>query len=55
MSRVGDVSAELVAIIQAIIILLIASERFLYQMKKRKEEREALLNQARAGGPAATV
>lgn len=55
MSRVGDVSAELVAIIQAIIILLIASERFLYQMKKRKEEQEALLNQTAAGGPAATV
>lgn len=44
MSRVGDVSAELVSIIQAIIILLISSERFLYQMKKRKEEKEALLN-----------
>jgi simple sugar transport system permease protein len=44
MSRVGHVDSELVAIIQAIIILLIASERFLYRMKQRKEEREALLN-----------
>jgi simple sugar transport system permease protein len=45
MSRIGHVDAELVAIIQAIIILLMASERFMYQMKKRKEERDALLNQ----------
>ena len=44
MSRAGHVDSELVSIIQAIIILLIASERFMYQIKKRKEEREALLN-----------
>jgi simple sugar transport system permease protein len=44
MSRAGDVDSELVSIIQGIIILLIASERFLYQMRKRREEREALQN-----------
>ena len=46
MSRGGDVDSEIVSIIQGIIILLIASERFMYQMKKRKEEKEALQNQA---------
>ncbi len=46
MSRGGDVDSEIVSIIQGIMILLIASERFLYQMKKRKEEREALQNQS---------
>ena len=38
--------SEIVSIIQGIIIMLIASERFMYRMKKRKEEREALQNQA---------
>ena len=46
MSRGGDVDSEIVSIIQGIMILLIASERFLYNMKKRKEEKEALQNQA---------
>jgi len=46
MSRGGDVDSEIVSIIQGIIIILIASERFMYQMKKRKEEKEALQNQA---------
>lgn len=46
MSRGGDVDSEIVSIIQGIIIMLIASERFMYRMKKRKEEREALQNQA---------
>lgn len=46
MSRSGDVDSEIVSIIQGIMILLIASERFLYRMKKKKEEREALQNQA---------
>jgi simple sugar transport system permease protein len=50
MSRAGDVDAELVSIIQGIIIMLIASERFLYRMRKRKEEREALQQQIPAGG-----
>lgn len=45
MSRGGDVDADLVAIIQGITILLIGSERFLYALKKRREEAEALANQ----------
>lgn len=45
MSRGGDVDSEIVAIIQGIMIMLIASERFLYRMKQHKEEREALQNQ----------
>ena len=45
MSRESNVSNEIVAVIQAIIILLIASERFLYKFKKKKEESEALKNQ----------
>lgn len=44
MSRNGDVDMEIVAIIQAVIILLVASERFMYGIKKRKEEKEALQN-----------
>lgn len=44
MSRNAKVATELVAIIQGIIILLIASERFLYAVKKYSEEREALSN-----------
>ncbi len=46
MSRSGDVDVEIVAIIQGIIILLIASERFMYGIKKRRDEREALQNQS---------
>jgi simple sugar transport system permease protein len=42
MSRAGDVDVELVSIIQGIIIMLIASERFLYRMRQRREERQAL-------------
>ncbi len=45
MSRGGDVDSEIVSIIQGIMIMLIASERFLYQLKKHKEEKEALQNQ----------
>lgn len=45
MSRGGDVDAEIVAIIQGIIIILIASEKFLYGMKKRREEKDVMLNQ----------
>ncbi|MFA9376012.1 MAG: ABC transporter permease [Lachnotalea sp.] len=45
MSRAGFVDEDILSVIQAIIILLIASERFLYQLKKRKEEKEALENQ----------
>jgi simple sugar transport system permease protein len=45
MSRAGDVNVELVSIIQGIIIMLVASERFLYGMHKRREDREALARQ----------
>lgn len=52
MSRGGDVDSEIVSIIQGIMIMLIASERFMYKMKKNKEEREALQNQAVEAEPA---
>lgn len=42
MSRKTDVQNELVSIIQAIIILLITAERFLYVIKQRKESKLAL-------------
>ena len=45
-ARGGDVDSEIVSIVQEILIVLIASVRFMYQMKKRMEEREALQNQA---------
>lgn len=45
MSFQTNVSNELVSIIQAIIILLIASERFMYRIKKKREEAEALKNE----------
>lgn len=44
MSRSTDVDSEIVAIVQAVIILLIVAERLMYKMKKRKEEKEALEN-----------
>lgn len=44
MSRGSDVDSELIAIIQCVIILLVASERFMYKMKQKKEEKEALEN-----------
>lgn len=44
MSRSTDVDSEIVAIVQAIIILFIVAERLMYKFKKRKEEREALEN-----------
>lgn len=47
MSRAGFVDEEILSVIQAIIILLIASERFLYQLKKHREEKEALMNQTK--------
>jgi simple sugar transport system permease protein len=50
MSRAGDVDSELVSIIQGVIIMLIASERFLYRMRKRREEREALQSPASGEG-----
>jgi len=42
MSRTADVDTQIVAIIQAVIILLISAERFMYFLKRRKEEKEAL-------------
>lgn len=45
MSRAGDVDSEIVSIIQGIMIMLIASERFLYRLKQNREEKEALENQ----------
>lgn len=42
MSRHTNIDTEIVAIIQGIIILLVASERFLHGLKERKEQQEAL-------------
>lgn len=36
MSRLGDVPAEMVSIIQAVVILLISAERFLYGVEQRR-------------------
>lgn len=44
MARKTDVQNELVSIIQAIIILLITAERFLYIIKQRQESKLALEN-----------
>lgn len=43
MSRTADIDTQIVSIIQAVIILLISAERFMYFLKKRKEEKEALI------------
>lgn len=42
MSRSTNIDTEIVAIIQGIIILLVASERFLHGLKVRQEQKEAL-------------
>lgn len=42
MSRSTSIDTEIVAIIQGIIILLVASERFLHGLKVRQEQKEAL-------------
>lgn len=47
MSRNTGVDNQIVAIIQCILILLVASEKFLYFIKKRKQEKIALENQGR--------
>lgn len=44
MSRNSDVQNELVSIIQAVIILLITAERFLYVIKQHQESKNALEN-----------
>lgn len=43
MSRATDLDNEIVAFLQCIIILLVGSERFLSVIKKRKEQKAALL------------
>lgn len=45
MSRATHVDNGIVAIIQAVIIFLVSAERFMYNMKKKKEEKQALLAQ----------
>lgn len=45
MSRSTDVDNEIVAVIQAVIILFVSAERFMYNYKKKREEKEALLYQ----------
>ncbi|KUO52691.1 MAG: ABC transporter permease [Desulfitibacter sp. BRH_c19] len=45
MSRATHVDNSIVAIIQAVIILLVSAERFMYNLKKKKEEKQALLAQ----------
>lgn len=44
MAMNSDVDSTIITVIQSIIILLVSAERFLYAMKKRKEEKEALRN-----------
>ena len=42
MSRKSDVQNELVAIVQAVLILFITAERFLAVVKQRQESKKAL-------------
>ena len=44
MARNSDVDNTLISIIQGVIILLVSSERFLYGMKRRRDEKLALEN-----------
>lgn len=48
MSRKTDVDNEIIAIIQGVMILLVAAERFMYTVKKRNEEKQALENSEKA-------
>ena len=43
MSRATDLDNEIVAFLQCIVILLVGAERFLVVIKKRKEQKNALL------------
>lgn len=52
MSRMNDIPIELVSIVQAIIIMLVVAERFLYKMKHRKLV-EAAHRELAQGGAAA--
>lgn len=45
MSRATHVDSGLVSLIQAVIIFLVAAERFMYGLKKKKEEKQALTTQ----------
>ncbi|HWR22401.1 MAG TPA: ABC transporter permease [Feifaniaceae bacterium] len=42
MSRVTDIDPEVVTFLQGIVILLVASERFLYGIKKRHDQKKSL-------------
>ena len=52
MSRASDLDPEIVTFLQGIIILLVASQRFLYFIKKRHDQKLSL-KQAEEGGAAA--
>lgn len=52
MSRSTNIDNEIVAIVQGIIILLVASERFLYHIKRKREQKEALIQVDQANGGA---
>lgn len=43
MSRSTDIDNEIVSVIQAVIILFVSAERFMYSYKKKREEKEALM------------
>ncbi len=52
MSRASDLDPEIVTFLQGIIILLVASQRFLYFIKQRHDQKMSL-KQAEEGGAAA--
>jgi simple sugar transport system permease protein len=47
MSRAAGIDPEVVAFLQGIVILLVASDKFLYSFKKRHEQKQALAQAAR--------
>jgi simple sugar transport system permease protein len=53
MSRSANINPEVVAFLQGIVILLVASDKFLYGFKREYEQRKALMQAASAeeGGP----
>ena len=54
MSRSTDLDPEIVTFLQGIIILLVASQRFLYFIKKRHDQKMSLRQaEAEEGGAAA--
>lgn len=50
MSRAAGISPEVVSFLQAIVILLVASDKFLYGFKKRHDRKLALAQAGQAGG-----